>query len=566
MLRFFRQLLVILPPLAVSFALSALIWAQERTAPLFFDDDPIARYPETQDASKVQERPLSLYFDASINLFGRPGKPRVGRAASVNTIDEVPDSSWFVNRAGSRALTAEDVFRGPGPDTGPAPGRLLVSRKAGGVSAGFTVVDGAGARYFLKFDPPGDPELGSATEVIVTRLFHALGYHVPQAVIATIRAEDLEIGPDATVRTPAGGRRPMTRDDIDEVLERAHRNDDGSYRVVAAQALPGRPLEGFKYEGTRPDDPNDIIPHEDRRELRGLRVFSAWVNHTDAKAINSLDMAVAEDGRTIVRHHLIDFNAALGSAGVGPKEHRDGYEYLVETGPAKRALFAFGFAPREWMSISYPHYRGVGRLEAEHFDPRSWRPRVPNPAYVRSRPDDTFWAARKVMAMGDALIRAAVRAGRLGDHDAEQYLVNTLIERRDRIGRAWLTDVNPVIDPSLSEEGVLTFDNAAVQHAVAERPSGYTAVWHRFDNTSGSVQRIGETTSETEQIRAPAPLEGEFVRVDVSATGSPHRSWAAPVHAYFRRTAGAWKLVGFDRMPDAPEMRPGLVGAEPVAR
>ncbi len=141
------------------------------------------------------------------------------------------------------------------------------------------------------------------------------------------------IGKDATVPLPNGGRRRMRISDVDEQLHRAERNPDGSYRVVLAEGLPGKSLEGFKYEGTRPDDPNDVIPHENRRELRGLRVFSAWVNHTDAKAINSLDTLITQNGRSVVRHHLIDFNAALGSAGIGPRERRDGYEYLAEFGP-----------------------------------------------------------------------------------------------------------------------------------------------------------------------------------------------------------------------------------------
>jgi hypothetical protein len=38
------------------------------------------------------------------------------------------------------------------------------------------------------------------------------------------------------------------------------------------------------------------------------------------------------------------------------------------------------------------------------------------------------------------------------------------------------------------------------------------------------------------------------------------------VHAYFRRLKEGWKLIGFDRLPDAPPMRPGLVGAEPMPR
>ena len=89
----------------------------------------------------------------------------------------------------------------------------------------------------------------------------------------------------------------MQGSDIDEQLRRAHRNPDGTYRVVASEAVPGRPLEGFKYQGPARTIPNDIVPHENRRELRGLRVFSALVNHTDAKAINALDTVLTENGR-----------------------------------------------------------------------------------------------------------------------------------------------------------------------------------------------------------------------------------------------------------------------------
>ena len=535
----------------------------KRSAPRFYPDDPVSRVVDSQDASKVQARELSLYYDGIINLFGRPGEQTVERAASVNTIDEVPDSSWFTNRVGTRTMTADEVMRGPNDDRGPAAGTWTVSRKANGVTPGFTITDSRNRRYFIKFDPPKDPELGTATEVIVTRLFHALGYHVPQASIVTLRPQDLVIGSDAEVRTPGGGHRRMKQSDIDEQLGRAHRNGDGTYRVVAGEGLPGRPLEGFKYEGTRTDDPNDVIPHEDRRELRGLRVFSAWVSHTDAKAINSLDMLITEGGRSVVRHHLIDFNAALGSAGIGPKDRRDGYEYVAEFGPAKPALPALGFAIRPWMTIRYPNYRGVGRFESARFVPELWRPRVPNPAYVRSRPDDTFWGARKLMAMSDDLIRAAVRAGQLSDPAAEKYLADTLIERRNKIGRAWLTAVNPIVDPTLASDGTLKFGNAAVAHGFATAPRGYSAVWHAYDNAAGSTTRLGETEGTGTEMRAPSIPQGTgIIRVDIRATAPPHPSWGEPVHAYFRRGGGGWQLVGFDRLPTAGPMRPGLVGAE----
>ena len=240
-----------------------------------------------------------------------------------------------------------------------------------------------------------------------------------------------------------------------------------------------------------------------------------------------------------------------------------------------RALLAFGFYVRPWMTVDYPDYRGIGRFEAEKFVPQEWRPRVPNPAYVRSRADDTFWAARKVMALSDDLIRAAVRAGKSTDPKAEQFLAEALIERRNKIGRALLTAVNPVVDPALCEGGTLTFRNAAVQHDFAPAPSGYHVVWHQFDNATGESTRIGQSDTATARAEAPGEVmvrvkpdttlpggRGAFVRADISAVGGVHPSWVAPVRAYFKRTGEGWKLVGFERMPDAPPMRPGLVGAE----
>lgn len=568
-----RPVLIVLASLAA--ATTLLSAGRPRTAPRFYDDDPIARVVDTQDASKAEAREISLVFDSLINLFGRPGLSDVGPAESANTIDDVPDSSWFTNRVGSHPITPAEIMRGPDDDTGPVRGKWTVSRKANGISPGFTITDERGRRYFVKFDPPGEPELGTGAEAVVTRMFYALGYNVPQVNIGVLHREDLVVGKDATVRMPDGSRRSMHQGDIGEQLRRAERNPDGTFRVILSEALSGKILEGFKYEGTRPDDPNDVVPHENRRELRGLRVFSAWLNHTDAKAINSMDTVVTENGRSYVRHYLLDFNAALGSAGIGVRERRDGYEYLAEKGPTGKALPAFGFYVRPWMTIDYPKYRGIGRFESKRFVPEEWRPRVPNPAYIRSRPDDTFWAARKVMAMSDDLIRAAVKAGRYTDARAEQFLGDALIERREKIGRAFLTAVNPVVDPALAADGTLTFRNAAVDHGFAPAPAGYHVVWYRFDNATGESTRVSESDTGTPAAAAPGAAmirvkpdstlpggRGVFVRADISATGGANPPWSKPVRAYFRRMADTWKLVGFERMPDAPPMRPGLVGAE----
>ena len=81
--------------------------AQSR--PKFYSDDPIAREPETQDASKVQEWDIGLIADLTLNLFSKPGDPTPDvRAQNVNTIDEVPDSSWFTNRIYAKPLRSRN--------------------------------------------------------------------------------------------------------------------------------------------------------------------------------------------------------------------------------------------------------------------------------------------------------------------------------------------------------------------------------------------------------------------------------------------------------------------------
>src|SRR5204863_6939255 len=178
--------------------------------------------------------------------------------------------------------------------------------------------------------PPGYRGMATGTEVAVTKLMWALGYNVPENHIASLHREQLVVATDATFTTPGGAKRALRPGDIDRLLEKADRDPDGSYRVVASKALPGKPVGRIRFTGVRPDDPNDVVPHEDRRELRGYGVFAAWVNHVDAKAINSLDTLVTENGRSFVRHHLLDFGSALGSGALGPTAYYAGAENIVE--------------------------------------------------------------------------------------------------------------------------------------------------------------------------------------------------------------------------------------------
>ena len=79
----------------------------------FFDDDPVSAVKDTQDASRVRPWDISLTYDSLINLFGVTDNPPSVRAQDINTIDEVPDSSWFSNR---KVSTPEEIIRGVDDD------------------------------------------------------------------------------------------------------------------------------------------------------------------------------------------------------------------------------------------------------------------------------------------------------------------------------------------------------------------------------------------------------------------------------------------------------------------
>ncbi|HEY7290374.1 MAG TPA: hypothetical protein VH583_11115 [Vicinamibacterales bacterium] len=526
----------------------------------FYDDDPIAREPESRDASHAAPLGIELFYEYAYNLFvTERHKPSNTRAGNVNTIDEVPDSGWFVNRIGSESMSAESVARGVNDHTPPAPERWVVLReKTAGTSPGFTARDANGQTWFLQFDPPEYPGASTADVEIATKLFWALGYNQVETFITTFDPRNVTIDPKATARRPSGERTPYTRDDMKVILERAAQSVDGTYRASAGRLLDGKVLGNFRYAGTRSDDPNDLVPHQHRRELRALRVFGAWANLVDLKAGNTLDALVEKDGRSVVRHYLQDVGSSLGMAndyGVWDM----GWEYFYDAGPTKKRLFSFGFALSPWQTVPYEEFPSVGRFEGDRFDPRTWKPQTPTTAYLELRADDAFWAARKLMAFTDDLIRAAVHTGQFSDPAAEQHLASVLMKRRDKIGRTYLPAVNPIVDPRLDDGGHLTFGNAAVSAGFAQAPAGYRATWSHLDNATGETTRIGETESTTTSMNAPPNLTapaGSYIEVAISADDQAHPTWREPVRTFFRRTTSGWTLVGLERLPEtlSPEL------------
>jgi hypothetical protein len=539
---------------ALSVAILGALLLPASRGPKFYRDDPVQVEPETQEACCVAAWDIDLFYDLMLNQFTHPGLPPGARAGNVNTIDEVPDSSWFTNRILAKPLSTEELMRGAAIGNAPAPGKLTVIRaKSEGAAPGFTIRDTAGVTWFLAFDPKSNPQAASAAAVIASRIFWALGYYQAEYHISLLRREDLVVDKSAKFTPPSGRTRPMKIEDIEPMLDRGARNADGSYRVLASRLLPGKILGGFQYYGTRPDDPNDIVPHEQRRELRALKVFGAWTNLVDVKALNTMDTLISENGRSRVRHYLLDVGSTFGIGANGPHDWTDGYEHLFDPDKTLKRLVTMGFYIQPWQTANYEDNPAIGRFEGDAFDPLAWRSRVPAAAIRNARDDDDFWAARRVMAFTDDLIRAVVKTGKYSDPAAEKLLGDVLIKRRNRIGQVYFTRTNPLVNFSLDNSGLLCFDNAAEQAGMVESHGSYQALWSAFDNQTGATRPLGESSGPTGQIQAPAGLPAAaaaFVVAEVRAVGSPYPAWAKPVRVTFHKTQSGWKLVGLEREPE----------------
>jgi hypothetical protein len=524
----------------------------------YYPDDPLWQDDDRRDIPPVQKMELSATFDLVENSFGRPKLSR-GPALNVNTLGEVPDSSWFTNRIGLRGMTIDEILRGPSTIEGPADGAwTIIGRPGSGITPKFTIRDANGDTFVIKLDPPEAPELASSVELIGTKIFHAIGYNVPEDFIASLDPSQLTIAPGTTFKSKDGTRRPLTMAVVQRWLARQPRQDDGTIRVLASRWVPGQVVGHFKYYGTRPDDPNDIYPHERRRELRALKVFAAWLNHDDARALNTIDSYVEENGRRYLRHYLQDFGSTLGSGSTAFQSPRAGNEYYIDGRRIGKGLLTLGLWQRDWMKIDYPQFPGVGNIEASAFDPARWKTEYPHPAFEQMDAADAFWAAGIAAQFTDQMIRSIVETARLSDPRAAEYLADVIIRRRDRVVAHWLTGTNPLdrfeVSRSLGTLNV-TFDNAAARHGLAPQPARYIVNFAALDNMTGSEHHYHVATVTAERAFSvpgaawgPADAAGyRYAIASIRTMQDGYAHWAHPVRVTLRERGGIVEVVGIDR-------------------
>ncbi len=521
-------------------ALLIVLASASVTAQKFYPDDPLRREPPPKSVKEVLARDVDDWFDFLHNTLARPGDRTHTPAQAVNTLGEPMDGAWYTHRHYFKRMTPDQLALGPGGKTPPADGPwTVVKAKSQGITPGFTILDRTGRRYFLKFDPPANLEMATAADMISGRFFHALGYYVPDQYLVYFDESRLVLGKDVQIKDYVGRKHRMTRRDLLEILLKTRTHHNGKFRAVASLAIEGKGVGPFRYFGQREDDPNDLVPHEHRRDLRGLSVFAAWLGHDDSRAINTYDTVVSEEGRQFIRHYLLDFGSTLGSGSTRPNSPRSGGEYLFSWGLAAKNIFTLGLIVPPWARAHYPQYPSIGLFEGEKFDPVHWVPEYPNTAFENRLPDDEFWAAKQVMAFTDEDIRAIVRTGEYTDAAAAEYLVRTLIQRRNKIGRAFLERVLPLDNFTVRSEASvlkLAFDDLGLKHGTAKSRE-FRVAWFEFDNADGARTPIAGAGG----FEVPHP-NARYIGADIVEAGGRRA-----VTVYIRRTGSRPEVVGVER-------------------
>jgi hypothetical protein len=363
------------------------------------DDNPIPLPQRTEVPDWA--RYTDVY--ARRTVVGALDPRRARDAVDVNALDDVPTSSWFdtgrqplLDGYASKGLPAAPFEAAP-PD--PKRGDQRV------------VIDAAGQRWEVVLDDPDRPGLRTGAGAIASRLLYALGYHAADAHIVSLPAHPRALA----VRWPSA-RAPYSKSETFEL---------------------GPTLS----TGTRLDDANDVVPHEDRRSLRALGTVAAWIGLDQIRSDTLRDVYVGAPGEGFVQHQVLSLDDALGAGAL--RSALNGDEDGAPPGNAWLALGSLGFAPKEGADPSDTPFPSVG-IFSRHVDLAVYKLSVPFPPAKDALLADVYWAAKRIARVPDATIVDAVAGGEVESPAAREYLERALKARRTDIARFVMSLVTPL--------------------------------------------------------------------------------------------------------------------------
>ncbi|HEY6555493.1 MAG TPA: hypothetical protein VI669_19205 [Vicinamibacteria bacterium] len=455
----------------------------------------------------------------------------IPRAGDVNSLDDVPASSWFTPRLGHLDLSADDLLAGQAITGGPkAPFR--VEQVFPGAEGGLLARDASGRHWFVDFDPRGHRGLQTTAGVLANRIFWAFGQNVPEDHVVEIRPDELSIAEEANQAA------------LDALLSLAAAPVEGRLRARASRRLEGTILGPFSPRGVRIDDPNDRVPHENRRALRALRVLGAWVNLQEIRPANTLDVYEGPPGRGFVRHYFLDLGEAFGGYSASNRRYWSGYNHNFTVKDALLNFATAGLFVGPWEDETQTAWPSVGTFEARRFEPARWRETSAFPPIRRSRPEDDYWAAVRLAAFLPAHVEALVRSVGFPDPGAAEYMVDTLLERRRKLVEWAFSRVTPLDAIGVFGSGLRLKDRGRAFGSAGS--TQYHAAL--FDGKSRSLQTLA-LPAEGDEVRVPLPglaagSPDSYLRIEVLVVRDG-RPAPRPAEFHLRPSGdGEWRLVG----------------------
>jgi hypothetical protein len=474
-------------------------------APIWQDTDlsPVRvrchREPSEKEPHHVSCAPApwdgTLYWDGAEQMVLRPlsesvGLVTSGESVNVNSLDEVPDSSWFTNRLGLRPVSLDELrqYACPkdkilDPDSTPDHAWVISEGKTSGSTPGFVMkVEGKG-KYLVKVEAHG-PDRQVASSVIGEAVFWLTGYYASCEQALWVRPSIFKLTPGLRARDGNFGEMYDFNQKALDALFAKSTKKDGLLRVSASSWVPGHGLLQFRWEGTRKDDPNDVIPHENRRELRGARLIAAWIGNVDSREGNSFDTWMADTkggapdsspGHVI--HYQLGTSAALGNVWTEDDlARRLGYSYILDWGDVATDFVTLGAERRPYETVQkVPGQEIFGYWNVTDFQPDRWKNEYPNPAFDRMTERDAAWMARILARVTPEMVHELTEMGKLSHPENRAYLEAVLEGRLTKVLERYLTRLSPIGDVRLEGDRVCAVDLAERRGLRSPGQFSYTA-------------------------------------------------------------------------------------------
>lgn len=352
----------------------------------FVEGEKNLEFPEMFYRIEFHEYPLYILHPS--NLI-RQITRRYAEASHTLPDGCVPNSSFFTN-TDIASFTPERIFE---EFCAIKPrGRMEITKlKKNRTSEGIWVKDATGRKFIVLVDSPFAPEMSTSAEYIGSTLCRMAGFNVPKICITSV---------EGTGNAMFDGRRAVS--------------------TLALKDFKGE----YRYGSFR-----------DRREIRGLLIFAAWVSNVDLTEQNT---GMTVDGNGVCRHYVFDFGASLGSFTFRPQLSRMGWTRLFDAYQQfTQPLYEHGLRKVPWEAPYKVQAAAIGYFNA-NLDPDRWQPFYRNMAFLEVPESDRRWMAQRIAQFSDEQIRTVVELAGYTHESDRDYIADTLIKRRDIIACRYL--------------------------------------------------------------------------------------------------------------------------------